>query len=571
MKRFWILGIIVLGLIATLVKKQIHYKQEQSINFSVDNIAKSFDPAIAFNDDALFIMAQSMETLFQYHYLKRPFEVIPSLADGMPEVSKDGLIYKIKIKNNIKYHNFSKTLPPNRTVKSDDFILQIKRLAFNPIKSTGRWLFEGRIKGFDEFSEKVGDDFEKLLSTPMEGLKKIDDLTFEIHLTEPSANILYFLCMQFTSPVPIEILQKYQNNLDKVIEGTGPYKYIGLKENEYHFEKFDGFREEVYPTSGDRYANTENLLNSSKQQLPFIDKINIKVFKSEEDKWQAFMSGDLDILPVPKKKISEVIDTTSKTYSELREKDVMIKHFSRQTTRWLGFNMNDPILGENRNLRLAIAHAINYDEYLKVISKNTNLRANSLFNPSIQGYNPTHELPYKYDLEKAKRYLKKSKIDLEKFELTYSTRGKQTIHMDEAKFLKKQLEQIGLKLKIKEITFPEFLKLGRSGKLQFWTDNWIYDYPDAENLLQLLISQNHPGINKSGYSNPKVDALYDELNKSIDPNERLKFMHEIEKIVEKDIPWILMMYESTYILQQKNIKNFRKSFFIRNYVKYLKI
>jgi ABC-type transport system substrate-binding protein len=570
MKRFILLGVIVLVLIGTLIKKQIHLKQEKEINFSVDNIIKTFDPAIAFNDDALFTLGQSLETLYQYHYLKRPYEVIPSLADGMPEVIDNGLTYIIKIKKGVHYHNFSKVLPPNRTVVSDDFIWQIKRLAFNPVKSTGRWLFEDRIKGFKNFSKMVGDDIEKFYTTQMEGLKKIDDLTFEIHLNEPSPNILYFLSMQFTSPTPIEVIQKYNNKLDKVIEGTGPYKFLGLTDMVYHFEKFNKFRKESYPTSGDRYANTENLLKSSKELLPLIERLNIKVYTDEKKKWDAFLDNELDILTVPKKKITDVLDRESKAYKALSESGVLIKHFSRQSTRWLGFNMTDPIIGKNLNLRKAIAHAIDYETYVKVISKNTNLKANSLFNPSIQGYNPTHELPYSFNLELALKYLKKSKVDLGQFELIYSTRGKQAIHLEEAKFLKKQLGRIGIKVKIHSISFPEFLKLGRSGKLQFWTDSWIYDYPDAENLLQLLVSQNHPGINKSGFSDVRIDKLYKELSRTINPQERLKLMYKIEKIVEKEIPWILMMYESTYILQKSEIRNFRKSFFIRNFVKYLK-
>ena len=122
MKRFIFLGVIVLVLFGALIKKQIHFKEDKEINLSVDNLIKSFDPAIAFNDDALFTLAQSLETLYQYHYLKRPYEVIPSLADGMPEVLNNGLTYRIKIKKGIHYHNFSKVLPPNRTVVSDDFI-----------------------------------------------------------------------------------------------------------------------------------------------------------------------------------------------------------------------------------------------------------------------------------------------------------------------------------------------------------------------------------------------------------------------------------------------------------------
>jgi len=66
-----------------------------------------------------------------------------------------------------------------------------------------------------------------------------------------------------------------------------------------------------------------------------------------------------------------------------------------------------------------------------------------------------------------------------------------------------------------------------------------------------------------------VDKLYDELSRTLDKEKRFEIMYEIEKIVEEETPWIMLMYESTYIVQQKELENFRKSFFIRNYVKYL--
>ncbi len=568
-KLITISGLLLFIILFFVLKPRISADTEKTLNLVINNEVRSFDPAVAFNDDALFVMSQSHETLYQYHYLKRPFEVIPSLADGMPEISKDGLVYIIKVKKDIYYHEADGVLKSDRTLKVDDFIWQIKRLAYKPLKSTGKWLFEGKLKGFSEFSEVVGDDFQKFLITDISGLIKVDDHTFKIILDRPEPNLLYFLSMQFTVPVPLEVIDHTKNDLSKTLVGTGPYEFINHSNLKYYFKKFDNFHDEFYPSSGDRYANTENLLGSSKKKLPFVSNVIFEVISDESLRWEKFLSKNIDILDVPTKYLVKLSNPTSEANQNFKKKEINVKHFSRQTTRWLGFNMNDPILGENLNLRLAIAHAINYDRYIEVITNNTNLRSNSMFNPSIQGYRPTHQLPYDYNLTKAKSFLSKSGIKPGELTLTYSTRGKQQIHFDEAEFLQSQLKRIGIALKINVIEFSDFLRLGRAGELQFWTDNWIYDYPDAENLLQLLISKNHPGINKSGYSNDKVDQLYDKLSKTLQKEDRQKIMYEIEKIVETELPWIMLMYESTYILQQKNIRNFRKSFFIRNFIKYL--
>jgi len=565
--------VIILVIVSTTFYfiKESRIEKNSVIKLMIDNHVDSFDPAIAFNNDSLFVMAQAMETLYQYHYLKRPFEVIPGLAEGMPEISNNGQIYTFKIKKNIYYHETAGIDSRTRFVLADDFIWQIKRLAFQPLKSTGKWLFEGKIKGFDKFSTEVGDDFSKFLKTEIEGVRKINDHSFQIELVRPEPNLLYFLSMQFTSPVPLEVILENKNDLSSVLVGTGPYELTHKTSNKYFFKKFKNFHEEYYPTSGDRYANTENLLSSSKKKLPFIKNVIIEVISDEDLKWNMFLNKQVDILDVPKKYLVDVSNSQSKLSSDFRERGISVKHFSRQTTRWFGFNMNDNVIGDNLNLRKAIAYAINYDRYIELMTNNTNLKSSSVFNPSIKGYSPTHKLPYSYDLEKAKKYFAKSGYKPGELTLTYSTRGTQELQLEEGEFLQSQLKKIGIELKINVLSFSDFLKFGRSGQLQFWTDNWIYDYPDAENLLQLLVSKNHPGINKSGYHNKKVDMLYEELSKTLEFEKREKLMFEIEDIVEAELPWIMLMYESTYIVQHEYVKNFRKSFFIRNYIKYLQV
>lgn len=569
MKKLIVLVSLTLVTLVTCVYNKIGLAEKESVlNLALDNKIKSFDPAVAFNDDSLLVIGQSIETLFQYHYLKRPYEVIPLLAEQMPQVSKDGLKYTINIKKGINYHYGQNKELLGREVQAEDFIWQIKRLAFSEVKSTGQWLFAGKLKGFDEFHKNVK-SMKDFYTYPMEGLRAINQHTLEITLTKRDPNLLYFLSMPFTAPIPLEMLKKYNNDLSGVIIGTGPYEFTGINADTYQFKKFTKAHEEYYPSHGDRYANTEDLLASSKQKLPFIEKLNFRVISEDEQKWEALKNKEIDLLDVPQRYLIDLSNSNSTEYKDLEQKDIKVKYFSRQATRWLGFNMTDPVVGKNLALRSAIAHAINYDEYVQKITKNTNLRATSIINPSIPGYNPRHKFPFDHDLDKAKSFLKKAGYEPGELTLTYSTRGSQKAQLAEAEFIKENLAKIGINLNINILEFSEFLKLGRSGKLQFWTDNWIYDYPDAENIMQLLITKNHPGINKSGYSNPKVDQLYEELSKAKTRDARFELMYEIERLVEQEIPWILLIYESTYIAHHSDVKNFRKSFFIRNYVKYL--
>ncbi len=121
--------------------------------------------------------------------------------------------------------------------------------------------------------------------------------------------------------------------------------------------------------------------------------------------------------------------------------------------------------------------------------------------------------------------------------------------------------------------FPNFLDKAKKGKLQFWFDGWALDYPDAENVLQLLISKNQSplGPNSTFYSNEKIDRLFEKLKSLPNGKEKYDLMVEMEKIVNEELPWVMLFYSRNYIVSHEKLKNFRHSDIIYNQVKYLKL
>ncbi len=543
----------------------------RTLNLALDNQVENLDPAIAYSDDALVLSAQVLEPLYQYHYLKRPYEIEPLLALGQPSVSADGKHYRIKIKQNVLYHSHS-CLKAGRVVEIRDIITQFKRIAFSPLKSPGKSLFSGVIKDFNEFSNRVGNDIEKLKSDTISGLSvENDELVIDLLKSEP--NLTYYLALNFVVPVPEELIDCLKNDLSSQLIGTGPYVLNGFKDGKYYdLIRNKNYRQEFYPSVGDRFANVQNLLDSSKQKIPFISSVHFYVMTAEKERWEKFNEEELDIITVPKSYIPELFNEKGELNQSLADKDFQIQHFPILANRWLGFNMKNPIVGKNHYLRKAIAYGIDYQEYLKLMSQNTNLRSNSILVPGIWGYHPTQKVRYEFRPDLSVEYLKLG--GLEKVEdrprLVYSTRGNQEIHLTEANFIKSQLKKIGLEVDIEVLTFAEFLQKGRAGELMFFTDNWLFDYPDGENILQLLFSPNFPGVNKSAYSNKEVDALYLKLKNGPGPDEKDQLMQKMEEIAMEELPWIPLMYESSFVLNRPGIKNYRKSTLIRNYAKYLK-
>lgn len=568
--------ILIISLLFSCTKKSIDGEDDNTLYYPLSGEISTLDPANSYDVISASVVYQCIEPLFQYHYLKRPYTLVPLLAEGMPKVEQNGLRYIIKIKKNIAYHTDPAFEGTKRFVKAQDFITQIKRLAFIPNASNGWWLFDGKIKGINEFRDVVKTDFEKFKNTNIEGLRAPDDHTLIIDLAEPYPQMLVALAMSFTAPVPIEAVIKYENKLSDRIIGTGPYmlkkwtRLSGLtlvRNPDYHTS--------FYPSQGDRLSHSRGLLKDAGQKIPFLDKIEFKIMKESQTRWLNFLSKKIHILKnIPKDNYGDAVSPQGGLKKELKEQGIQLQAFPTLTFWWLSFNMKNSIFAKNKNLRLAVAHAFDFDRHIELFTNNIGQKANSIYPPGIPGYNPSNILPYRYDLKKAREFLKKAGYPGGKglAQINFDVRGTSAHNRQLGEYLKSQLEKIGINIKVILNTFPDFLKKAKTGELQFWQDGWAMDYPDAENVLQLLLKKNFvPGPNVTYYHNAKFEKLFNELKFLPEGKRKWKLMKKMEQLVLDDLPWVMQYYARNYVLYHQNLKNFRQSDLIYNNMKYLKL
>ncbi len=549
-------------------------KEDNTLSLSLSSGISTLDPANCYDTVCSVPVSQVYETLFEMEYLKRPYTLRPLLAESFPTISRDRKTYTFKIKKDVRYHD-SEFLPAGRTLKAADFVNQIKRLAFLPTASQGWWLFDEKIKGLNDWRNSVGTDLEKFFKTDVAGLRVIDDHTFEIELIQPYPQLLYALAMNFTAPIPEEGIKGTKNELTNNFFGTGPYFITHYNQNqEVLLKKNPHYISSTYPTQGDRYANEKSLLKDAGAKLPFIENIRLTVMKETQTAWLNFMKKKIDIMTLSKDHYHVALTPEGKLKPEIIQDQIQLQASPTLIYWWLQFNMKDPVVGKNINLRRAIAHAVNIDKYIEIFTYNIAQRANSIYPPGIPGYSPSQELPYKYDLELAKQYLEKAGYPGGKGlpALTYDVRGSETIQRQMGEYIKQELAQIGIQVNVSLNSFPAFLEKSRKGDLQFWQGGWVLDYPDAENVLQLLNSANlPPGPNSSSYTNAEFDQLFDVLRTLEDGPEKFELMKKMEEIVNKDLPWIMQYYSRNYVLSHEYLKNYRYSDIISNHLKYLKI
>jgi ABC-type transport system substrate-binding protein len=115
----------------------------------------TLDPVRCGSQYDAVVVSAVYESLFQYDYLERSYELEPNLLEGLPEVSEDLTTYTFTLKKGVLFPDDPAF--PNargREMTSDDVIYSIKRMANREFLPNGWWIYNERIKGFDAYKKE---------------------------------------------------------------------------------------------------------------------------------------------------------------------------------------------------------------------------------------------------------------------------------------------------------------------------------------------------------------------------------------------------------------------------------
>jgi len=189
------------------------------------------------------------------------------------------------------------------------------------------------------------------------------------------------------------------------------------------------------------------------------------------------------------------------------------------------------------HVRKAMAWATPYDQIIKTAYGGDARRSNSYLPLDTVG-NSAIGYPYKLDLAKARAELAKSSVKGGfKAELVIPA-GDQAIQQT-AIVLANSLKQIGINLSIKQLD-PATLSARRGKKdigLQLVTGSyWV---SDVEYMLAVSYTKN-AFINYSQYVNPKVEAAYTKLHKTINKSARVALAKQVQAQMGQDVPALMI-------------------------------
>lgn len=575
-----LVGLMCLTLLACTPKAQDD--KVKTANFALGDDVKSLDPALCYDTVSNTVMPLAIEGLYEYHYLKRPLELQPSLAEAMPTVSADKKTYTIKVKKGVLFQD-DPAFPggKGRELKAQDFIFGWKRIALPHLQSPGTWVFDDRVVGWNEFRKKLEgiSDLkarEALLLDEVEGMKALDDYTIQIKLLKPFPQLLYTLAMGFGAPIAKEVTDKYgHDGLNHRMVGTGPYRLVDyVNGSKVTLVKNPTYRGQLYPSEGDQEAKDIGLLADAGKTIPFIEKVNFEIIKQDQPAWLQFMKGNIDASGIPKDNFDAAI-SNGELKPELVAKGIKLQKSEEAVIWYLNFNMKDKVVGgKNADLRKAISMAINRDEFIQKFSNGRAVKATSIVPRVIAGNTGRKELVNDFNVAQAKALLKKAGYPDGKGlpPLKFDLRGSSTSAKQQAEYIQKSLAEIGVNMEVIVNTFPNYLEKEKQGNLQFFFGGWNADFPDAENFLFLLYSKNiSPGPNASNYVNPAFDRLYEKMASMTPSKERDALIKQAEDIAFNDGVWSMMFYPVSYAMNHSWLKNFRPESQIFGELKYYDI
>lgn len=409
---------------------------------------KHLDPAQSYSENELVFTAQIYEAPLQYHYLKRPYTVIPATAVAVPKpryldaqgrALPDGADasriaytdYVIDIKRGIRYqpHPAFAAQPadlrradtlsdfPNRGTReltADDYVYEIKRLAHPRLHTPILGLMSEYIVGLKEFADALQqhekalpperrDEWLDLRAFPLSGVSVIDKYSYRIRIKGKYPQFIYWLTMPFFAPIPWEADRFYSQpgmaaknlTLDWYPIGTGPYM---LTENNPNarmvLERNPNFRGETYPCEGEPEDRADGLLADCGEPLPFIDKAVFTLEKEQIPNWNKFLQGYYDVSGISSDSFDQAVQVGGggevTLSDEMKRQGIRLATSVATSTYYMGFNMFDPTVGGDgeraRKVRQAISIAIDEEEFISIFQNGRGIPAQGPIPPGIFGY-----------------------------------------------------------------------------------------------------------------------------------------------------------------------------------------
>jgi oligopeptide transport system substrate-binding protein len=442
-------------------------------------------------------------------------EARPGVAKNWA-ISDDGLTYTFHLRAGVTWSD-------GEPLDANDFYSSFRRMLAPQLGSDNSdQLYD--VVNAEEFHKGQIDDFSKV------GFRVIDDLTLEIKLNHPASYLLKTMASLTWVPVPIHVLEKHGDPLSPGIPwtrpgnlvGNGPFMLKEWKPNSY-----------IEVERNPRYWNCDTVKLSGIRFIPMENQ------PAEE---AAFRSGQLH-------KTERVPLTKIAVYRRDAPEKLHIHPYSG--VYYYNFNVLKPPF-DNVLVRRALAMAVDRESLVKNVTLAGEIPAYHFTPEGIGGY--VSRARTKLDFDEARRLLAEAGFPggkgLPPITLLYNTAENHRVIAEAIQQTWKH--ELGIDMKLENQEWKVYLDNMQHGFFQICRAGLIMDPFDPSQFLRVFTSDN--GFNRTGWSDPEYDRLYDEVMNTADEAKRMELMQQMEQILTDAMPILPVYYYTNQYLMDPSVK-----------------
>ncbi|TBL78137.1 peptide ABC transporter substrate-binding protein [Paenibacillus thalictri] len=495
--------------------------QEFRINLAAEPPA--LDSSIATTNPTFTILNAINEGLYR---LDKDGKPTPGLAKEMPQISGDGLVYTIALRDGL-------TWADGTPLKASDFEFAYKR-TLDPATKAKYATMMTWIKGGSELNKAKPEEVEAKKAAL--GIKATGDTTLEITLVKPVAFFTDQLSMPIFFPQKPDFVKaqgdKYGAEATTVI-GAGPFK----------LEKWD-HNQQLVMVKNDKYWDAANVK---------LTKVVVNVVKDSSTGLNLYETNQVDLTELKGDQVTMYKD----------KPDVAIKN--EFVTAYIMFNQNPqyaPFL-QNAKVRQALSMAIDKKSMIDIVLGGASVSATGLVPVTMSDGNKGEfrktagDTVAAFDAAKAKQLLQEGLQELSlsalpKFKLTADDTdvAKKTVEFIQAQWK----QNLGVDIDGEPLPFAlRVEKMQNKKDFQALIALWGADYNDPMTFLDMWVSDN-ASFNYMQYKNKQYDALVASADKEVDAAKRTQMLVDAEKLLMNDMPLAPLYFRTRPYARKTNVQ-----------------
>ncbi|MFC1977191.1 ABC transporter substrate-binding protein [Chloroflexota bacterium] len=471
------------------------------------------------------------------------------------EVSEDGLVYTVTIRDDLKWSDGSR-------VTAEDYVYTLKNLMFSD------WL---NFPYQSDWQEEAGD--EMVFVTP----EVVNEVTFTI--TRQTVDPEFIYTMRGLTPYPKYIAVKYEGDVEAFTQAPefnnltytgnlGPYRFVEWLRN----DKFVVERNPEYYLGKDTGA-------------PYFDKYTIKIFGTPATVHAALEAGDITYTGIDPDKVGKFKKIEWLNVYTVPTTGYLLLAYNLRDNGWEGL--------KHKEVRQALSMAISKELMIEQVLYGFGEPAFSFISNTSPWYVDNGLAKYGVkpllDKEKAKEILLEAGYatkrddgsievrdeDGKPLKLTFVTNAGNEVNENVGHLIKQELSAIGIEVELKFVPWAtelgKYLRNKVPGTDQEPSFNNGVGAVSEEpwDLLVIIFGSNplapsgsdvfyttEGGLNFWGSFNPRIDDLFKRVRseEALDEKVRKELYAELSRLIAEEQPVNSLAFQLANAGFQKNVK-----------------